>query len=243
MASTPIVTMSTETNVSPVVSPAVPLSTETKVLPSIETKIPSSTETKSSNPIVSVAFEKITSIKEIAPIIEERFKHLSFLPRDQFNLIAYGGSVLACDVDDMVFMNEATRQFCITGLLDGVDCKVRGLSKKIGDDTYTLCEVDTITEICNLEKKGMKIIFVTRRGKASEEATYQQLQAFGIRAPQVWCTAGIPKGTFVKEKLPGLDGGLLFVVDDEESNLQTYVSDTAYRSDRVVLLQYMTYTN
>jgi len=197
-------------------------------------------ENKRATPVVAPAkVHKITSCKEVGRIVEKFFEHISDIPVADFNALAYGANVLVVDVNT-VFVDDAILEERIDEL-GGADCKIRGPTKKIGETTFTAVEPDIITQLSEFAKKGMKVVFISDQSDKAEDTICKQLRAFGITAPQVWCTNGAPKGLYVKHKLPGLDGGLLFALGDTYHQLQTYVSAMAFKAKRVVLIQYMTY--
>ncbi|AYV78377.1 MAG: hypothetical protein Edafosvirus11_12 [Edafosvirus sp.] len=153
--------------------------------------------------------------------------------------IIFPFSVMVCDIDFTVIMHTGDHQEYVRSL--GKDPKLRGIVKTVEGISWTQCEPLNISLLLELQRKGMTIVFVTDRTEETYSVTIEQLKAFGFPNPVVVCTAGKAKGPVVRKLLPKLTSGKLYVLDDEDMHLKSFIGPEAFEDDRVVLMKYLPY--
>ncbi|AYV80657.1 MAG: hypothetical protein Harvfovirus4_21 [Harvfovirus sp.] len=197
---------------------------------------------------IEATFIKVFSCDDIPQIMRDRHPELQASVQEgdispaQMDKFMDEQNYAAVDIDGVIVENTGNLAFYVENLPGAVDCKIRGPTRVVKGVSYTQTEPNMVRFWNTRKANGMKIRFVTARGESAQADTEELLKAFGVVDPIVWCTGSTnKKGAYVKEKLPHLHGGLLFVLDDVDVALKSYVGEDAFSADRVVLMQYAMY--
>lgn len=188
----------------------------------------------------TMSYIAIDTFETIADIIELAYDQLKqHCSPQEFEFQSYGTATIVIDFDDTIASNSETLKQIYSEFPDKKANK-RGNSVTINGVSWTLTCKDVIVIMKTLKQKGSKIVIVTSRPPEYETEIRQILEAFGFTEDvSILCTASQPKGPIFRQFMPSLNGGLLFVVDDEERNLSTYVGERPYTAERIFLMKFI----
>lgn len=166
--------------------------------------------------------------EEYASVIE-----ITGLAEVDINALTYGKSKMVVDVNAVLLNTDEHKRRCTE------DCAKRhGAAKIVGGISYTETEANNIEKLEALRLKGTHIIFVSDDDERMRAVIEARLKAFGYCAPVVWCSGGVAMGPYVKEQLPNIRSGLVYVLGVDLEIIKSFVGVKAYMIERVVLMKY-----